>query len=130
MNVLVYGSLKKGRPLNYLLKSYDKLYPEHKPCKGVYIGCYELTIPDCSLHRVIRYGSFAFPALVQTGKTEKFVAELWSVSSLNDLDQAEGYPNFYDRMRVSFRDTIAWMYYLDLETAKICCDLDNSIFEW
>lgn len=99
MKVLVYGTLKRGFFNNpWILES-----------GGKYIEDVYIEIPDVSMYEL--HGNYPFPALIETGETTPFHAELWKVEHLDYLDRLESYPEFYDRCKVEFEGITAWIYY-------------------
>lgn len=94
-NVFVYGSLKTGLDNNPTLRNSEFL--------GLYATDPEFTMLDLG----------AFPGVIGGGKTS-IVGELFRVNDdiMRDLDHLEGYPDFYNRIKVETLFGSAWMYVL------------------
>lgn len=98
-NVFVYGTLKKGNSSRGL----DRWS----------LGANFIGDAVTSLNKFTLYDLGAFPAVGLNG--EDYIAgEVWSVDkdTLDDLDKIEGYPDFYNRIRVDTTKGEAWMYYM------------------
>ena len=92
--IFVYGTLKR----NY------SNYRVIERSNGVFRG-------ECSLPGFQLFDLGYFPgALVGNGTIH---GEVFNVDSLEELDALEGYPTFYDRMKVQTKYGQAWVYYLD-----------------
>ena len=94
--VFVYGSLRKGHGNHGLLHSAKFLRQD-------------ITSPEFTM-----YDLGAFPAVTTEGGTA-IHGELYEVDdeTFQRLDILEGYPDFYDRMLLSFGEDRAWMYFID-----------------
>lgn len=102
--VFVYGSLRNGQALSYVLESCD---------------CFNrkaITRKEFTL-----YSLGAFPALVNKGDTE-VVGEVYEVSDeiLDLLDRIEGHPHFYTRTPITLSDGMEVQSYL-LNNTPIGC---------
>jgi gamma-glutamylcyclotransferase (GGCT)/AIG2-like uncharacterized protein YtfP len=97
--VFVYGTLKKGNSHRGL----DRWAPNAK-----FIGAAVTSKPSYSL-----YDLGAFPAAHLNGDS-LILGEVWEVDNdtMQDLDQIEGYPDFYKRTQVNTTHGIAWMYHI------------------
>ena len=93
--VFVYGSLKSGH-YNHSLLSNSVFVSNH------------ITEPKFTL---VDLG--AFPAVLSHGATS-IQGELYKVTekTLAELDKLEGYPKYYDRMKILTDVGNAWMYTL------------------
>jgi gamma-glutamylcyclotransferase (GGCT)/AIG2-like uncharacterized protein YtfP len=100
-NVFVYGSLKEG------YHNHDVLRDSLKVCDAISVEKYTM----------INLG--AFPGLMLEVPTSHIHGEIYHISDevFKDLDLLEGFPYFYDRKIVEFKDANdntheAWVYYL------------------
>ena len=101
--VFVYGTLKSGGQIRRLNQFGDG---------AVIVGKAQTVYPD---YDMIDLGSF--PGVVKGG-TYKIQGEVWEVDdeTMQDLDDIEGYPNFYNREVTMTTQGKAWMYYLPRDT--------------
>ena len=96
--VFVYGSLKTGGNIRGL---------DGMPGAEI-VGRAKTTYPD---YNMLDLG--AFPAVI---KGENHIqGEVWKCDDevFADLDDIEGYPDFYKRVKTETSQGRAWMYYLD-----------------
>ena len=95
MLVAVYGSLKRGLG-NYALLRESEF-------KGGLKTAPEFTMYDLG----------AFPGIMPNGNTS-ITCEVFEVDepTFETLDRLEGYPNFYDRMKIDTEWGEAWIYFL------------------
>jgi gamma-glutamylaminecyclotransferase len=93
--VAVYGSLRMGCHNHYLLKESE------------FLGQFR-TDPE---FRMMDLGDF--PAIIKNGDTS-IVMEVYSVNpkTMAALDFLEGYPQFYNREKISTPYGDAWYYFL------------------
>ena len=98
--VAVYGSLKKEFH-NHSLLMNSEFIGEH------------ITEPNFTM---VDLG--AFPAVLNKGTTA-IHGEIYRVTekSLSELDTLEGYPKYYDRIKILTDAGSAWMYILAKESA-------------
>ena len=98
--IFVYGTLKSGGDIRGL----DK-YGDHSSI----VGKAKTTYPD---YEMISLG--AFPGVL-TGGTYHIDGEVWEVSKAlaDEVDDIEGYPNFYNKINVDTTQGKAEMYFLD-----------------
>ena len=107
--VFVYGTLKRGNPIRGL----DRVRG------STFIG---EAITLTSDYMMLDLGSF--PGVIAVPgwfNATRIGGEVFSVTTdlLMKLDEIEGYPDFYDRMKVATTKGVAWMYCLaSLEYAK------------
>jgi len=96
--VFVYGTLKQGNNIRGL-DSFGN---------ADMVGTAITTESVYSL-----YDLGAFPAVTLNGNN-KIQGEVWQVDdkTLATLDNIEGYPDFYNRVRVSTTEGTAWVYYI------------------
>jgi gamma-glutamylcyclotransferase (GGCT)/AIG2-like uncharacterized protein YtfP len=96
MKVFVYGTLLTGFGNNRLLNSSKLLGPE-------VIEGFDM------------YSLGGFPA-ISPGKG-RVEGEVWEIEdkTLNVLDALEGYPHFYNRMKINISNNTdeAWVYFMD-----------------
>lgn len=69
----------------------------------------------------------AFPGVVKNG-TYKIQGEVWEISdeASEELDNIEGYPDFYKREQVRTTAGLAWMYYLERDAWVGMSNIDND----
>lgn len=98
MLVAVYGSLKKGRGNNSLLRD------------SRFVG------KSRTDEEYTMYSLGAFPAVCLNGSTSVAV-EVYEINqrTFERLDRLEGYPSFYNRLVVDTEYGPAWMYYIEQE---------------
>lgn len=100
INVLVYGTLKKGFPNHHLLRDAEYVSP-------------------AEIKRFKMHDLGPYPAVRFTGDSmDRVIGELYRVTSveLEQLDYLEGHPEYYTRIPVPLDDdtgTMAWMYTMD-----------------
>jgi gamma-glutamylaminecyclotransferase len=87
MFIFVYGSLKKNFKYHYLIEDYA-IFVDKAKTKDLY-----------SLYR---YKNYDFPYLSKN-KSFNIRGELYEINDflLGQLDQLEGYPNFYTREKIA-----------------------------
>lgn len=93
--VAVYGSLKSGFHNHRLLEKSKKVGEQQ-------VEGWEM------------YSLGGFPAVVPSSNfNDKVSVEVYSVDdeTFKNLDRLEGYPHFYDRIKVKTQQGDAWMYY-------------------
>jgi len=98
IRVAVYGSLRRGMGNDGLLSGSELL-------------------GTTGVEGFEMYSLGAFPACVPTDGEEMVQVEVYEVDmgTLESLDMLEGYPNFYDRQRVSTVFGEAFMYFMHQE---------------
>lgn len=97
--VFVYGTLKRGfGNWSYLLKDQSVFKGEHTITNG---------------YRMHSLGGF--PAVVPSDKGLPIHGEVFEVDQLvfKRLDDLEGYPDMYQRVKVDTQHGEAWMYVMD-----------------
>jgi len=96
--VFVYGTLKKGNQIRGL-DSFGN---------AEFLG---IAFTTDSLYSLYNLGSF--PAVTFDGHNS-IHGEVWQVDdqTMDILDSIEGYPNFYNRVKVSTTKGNAWIYYI------------------
>jgi gamma-glutamylcyclotransferase (GGCT)/AIG2-like uncharacterized protein YtfP len=96
--VFVYGSLKTGGTIRGL---------DGMPGAEI-VGKATSTYPDYNL---LDLG--AFPGVIKG--TSHIQGEVWKCSDeiFKTLDEIEGYPDFYNRVKTETSQGRAWMYYLE-----------------
>jgi len=113
MLLFVYGSLKRGKRL-----SLEKI-------EGA-----EFVSEATTIHPtfdMIDLGSY--PGVIEDNYTGcKIVGEVFSITPqlLEQIDEIEGYPSFYNRIRVDTTVGEAWMYVLD-RTDRMFRNVTTSI---
>jgi len=98
INVFVYGSLKRGYWNHSLISGYM---------------CTEAKTRD-SRFTMVNLG--AYPAVLNEGNNYIYGELYRNVSEdvMRNLDDLEGYPFFYNRMKVKLdSNDVAWMYFLE-----------------
>jgi len=105
MNVFVYGTLKLGK------SNHDVMIASNGVYKGAALS-----------QGWIMHDMGYFPAITPGDDNNIIGGELWSVDSLDLLDQLEGYPNFYNRKKCNTTAGEAWIYYLDESSDPIIND--------
>ncbi len=96
--VFVYGSLKKEYSNHTVLGNAKLLGKGITKCK----------------YTMVSLGGF--PGILLLKETSTIKGEVYKVGELGNLDRLEGYPTFYNRVKVNVElektDVSAWMYYL------------------
>lgn len=93
--VFVYGTLKKG-------------YGNHSVIKAAG-GEFVKTFTTKPIYTMISLGGF--PGVIEKGNTA-ISGEIYRVNNMKPLDNLEGYPKFYNRIRIEAEGS-PWMYVLD-----------------
>lgn len=108
--VFVYGSLKKGYGNHYLLEG------------SLAIGPAKLE-PKYSM-----YSLGGFPAVGLDGDTA-ITGEVYEVDdrTMLRLDNLEGYPDFYNRLKVETAHGEAWMYYIE-DCSRFSNIVENGVW--
>ena len=93
--VFVYGTLKKGKPNNYLLQSSELLGESIVKGQLYYYGM---------------EGSFPVAVLEEDGEIK---GEVWLVDdkTLTNLDLLEGYPDWYSKSKINTEHGEAYIYH-------------------
>jgi gamma-glutamylcyclotransferase (GGCT)/AIG2-like uncharacterized protein YtfP len=113
MLLFVYGSLKRGKRLSLEKVEGAKFVSEattmHPTFDMIDLGSYPGVIED-------RYAGY------------KIVGEVFSITPqlLDQVDEIEGYPSFYNRIRVDTTVGEAWMYVLD-RTDRMLSSVTSTI---
>ena len=107
--VFVYGTLRR-----------DGACPITRTYGGEYLGV-------CLIPGRLRSISDAFPALVES-KDGLVTGEVYRISDsiLARLDTYEGYPQFYQRKRVSTYFGTAWVYYMEKDPERTAAYISSG----